>query len=89
MYTLEFSKKALNDLAKLKRNEPTAFRKAGQLLRELKEHPKTVTGKPKPLADRAGEWSRRITQKHRLIYRIEETTVCVLVLSSYGHYEDK
>ena len=39
--------------------------------------------------DRAGQWSRRISQKHRLVYEIEETIVKVDVLSAYGHYEDK
>ncbi len=39
--------------------------------------------------DRLGQWSRRISQKHRLIYEIEEEVVKVAVLSSYGHYDDK
>lgn len=48
------------------------------------------TGKPEPLSgDRSGQWSRRITQKHRLIYEIEENIVTVDVLSAYGHYDDK
>ena len=29
------------------------------------------------------------TQKHRLVYRIFDTEVLVLVLSAYGHYDDK
>ena len=46
--------------------------------------------KPEPLAgDRIGQWSRRISLKHRLIYEIEETVVRVDVLSAYGHYDDK
>jgi toxin YoeB len=36
-----------------------------------------------------GRWSRRISQKHRLVYRIFDTEVLVLVLSAYGHYDDK
>ena len=36
-----------------------------------------------------GRWSREITKKHRLIYRIFETEVYVDVLSAYGHYDDK
>ena len=57
---------------------------------ELQEHPRTGTGKPEPLSEgRAGQWSRRISQKHRLIYEIEDTIVKVDVLSAYGHYDDK
>lgn len=74
----------------LKKNEPQAYKKAVKLIAELREHPKTGTGHPKPLGeDRAGQWSRRITQKHRLVYKIEEGQVIVLVLSAWGHYDDK
>ena len=90
MYTLEFAPQALDDLSKLKKSEPAAFKKAGKLLGELREHPKTGTGKPEPLTgDRIGQWSRRISLKHRLIYEIEDTVVKVDVLSAYGHYDDR
>ena len=34
-------------------------------------------------------WSRQITKKHRLVYRIFEHEIYVEVLSAYGHYDDK
>ena len=61
-YSVELSPDAAKDLAKLRKNEPKAYEKALNLLDELAEHPRTGTGKPEPLsADRAGQWSRRIT----------------------------
>lgn len=67
-----------------------AFKKLSKLVNELEENPKIGTGKPKPLGgDRAGQWSRRITDKHRLVYEIKDEEVLVLVLSSWGHYDDK
>lgn len=90
MYTLTFAPQALEDLARLKKSEPAAFKKVGKLLGELQEHPKTGTGKPEALTgDRTGQWSRHISLKHRLIYEIKEDVVNVAVLSSYGHYDDK
>ncbi len=90
IYTVTFAPKAEHDLAKLRRNEPTAYKKALRLIAELYEHPKNGTGKPEPLsANRAGQWSRRITQQHRLIYEIHDDEIVVLVLASYGHYDDK
>ena len=90
MYAITYSPQAEEDLRKLKRSEPKAFQKALVLLNELVEHPKTGTGKPEPLkGEPQGRWSRRITSKHRLVYRIYETEIYVDVLSSYGHYEDK
>ena len=74
----------------LAKNEPKAFLKAQALIAELREHPRTGTGKPEQLTgERAGQWSRRITKKHRLVYEIHDTEVVVLVLTAYGHYDDK
>ena len=90
MYKIVYSTRAEEDLRKLKKDEPAAFRKAVKLLNELTEHPKTGTGHPEQLkGDRAGQWSRTITKKHRLVYEIFENEVRVEILSSYGHYEDK
>lgn len=89
-YSVELSPDAAKDLAKLRKSEPKVYEKALSLLDELAAHPRTGTGKPEPLsADRAGQWSRRITLKHRMVYSIEDRTVSVYVLSSYGHYDDK
>lgn len=90
MYIISFSDKAKEDLARLKANDPNSFKKAVKLLNELADHPKTGTGQPEQLkGNRSGQWSRRISKKHRLIYEILETKVIVLVLGAYGHYDDK
>ena len=58
------------------------------MLEELENHPTTVIGKPEPLKyELSGYWSRRINQKDRLIYRIEEEMVTIIVISASGHYE--
>jgi len=67
-----------------------ALKKLDILLNELREHPKTGTGKPEMLRNRlSGLWSRRITDKHRLIYEINDEMVNVIILNTYGHYSDK
>jgi len=90
-YELEYSSDFKEDIERLKKaGDVKALKKIASLLLELVEHPTTGTGKPEPLSgNRTGQWSRRITQKHRLIYFIEEQTVIVLLLSAYGHYNDK
>ena len=90
IYRIDFKEQAQIDLATLAKSEPKAFLKAKKLIEELKVHPRTGTGKPEPLSgNRTGEWSRHITKKHRLIYEIHDTEVVVLVLTAYGHYDDK
>lgn len=89
-YEIDLKEQAMIDLAKLAKSEPKSFLKAQSLIEELREHPRTGTGRPEQLSgDRAGQWSRRITQKHHLVYEINDNEVVVLVLTSYGHYDDK
>lgn len=90
MYNIDFTTEALEGLARLEKSEPKVYEKAVRFIGELKEHPKTGLGHPEPLKGKPeGRWSREITKKHRLVYRIFEEDVLVLVLRSYGHYEDK
>jgi len=90
MYKISYTSEVVKNLVRLKKNEPAAFNKAVKLIDELTEHPTTGTGKPELLSgNRAGQWSRRISGKHRLIYMIDNENVVVLLLSAYGHYDDK
>lgn len=90
IYKVRTQTQADEDLARLAKSEPKAFLKAQRYLEELREHPKTGLGHPEPLKGKPeGRWSREITKKHRMVYRIFETEVVVLVVSAYGHYDDK
>jgi toxin YoeB len=87
MYRIGFTIKAREHVARLEKSEQQACKKLMMLIQELREHPETGTGHPKPLgSNRTGQWSRRITQKHRLIYQISKEEI--VVLSAYGHYDD-
>jgi len=87
-YTIEFLPKAKEDLKTLKYSgNKAAYKKVYSLIDELKEHPTTGTGQPEQLKHEfSGYWSRRIDKKNRLIYRIEEDIVTVVVVSAVGHY---
>ena len=90
MYKIEYTDDAKLQMQQLKRYEPKAFQKMTQMLLELMEHPQPGTGHPEPLkGEPQGRWSRRISKKHRLVYRIFDEAVLVLVLRAYGHYDDK
>jgi len=87
-YNLDISVLAQEGLAKLKQSEPVSFVKASKLLNELRNHPRTGTGKPE-FCKYEKKWSRRISHKHRLIYTISDVNIIVSVISAYGHYGDK
>ena len=90
-YEVVLSELALKDIRKHKKSGNTqVISKINSLLLELRNHPKTGTGNPEQLKGYLNDtWSRRITDKHRLIYEIDECVVKVAVISTYGHYSDK
>jgi toxin YoeB len=90
-YSIELTDEAISDIEKLKKTgDKKVLIKIDKLLNELREHPTTGTGKPEKLKYyETPTWSRRITDKHRLIYRIEDKKIVVIVLSFWGHYNDK
>ena len=90
IYNVTFSDEAERDVKKMKRNEPLSYKKLLRLLLELQTHPKTGTGQIEKLKHCKEEtWSRRISSKHRLVYRIYDDIVEVLILSAWGHYDEK
>jgi toxin YoeB len=91
MYTIQYTPDAEEDIETLKTSgDKTVLRKLEQLIMELMEHPSRGTGKPKLLkGDLSGCYSRRITAKHRLVYRILDDRLLVLILSACSHYDEK
>ena len=90
-YIVDLTEMAKKDIVKLRKSgEKQAFKKVEHLLNELKIHPTFGTGHPEQLRHRGGNvWSRRITDKHRLVYEIFENIILVEVQQAWGHYDDK
>lgn len=67
-----------------------SIKKIEKILIELSQTPFEGSGKPEALKHELnGFWSRKINQKDRLIYKVEENIVTVYVFSAMGHYYDK
>ena len=61
------------------------IRRVNALIKEIQRHPFEGTGKPEPLkGDLSGYWSRRIDDKNRLVYRVEDDEVTIAQCG--GHY---
>lgn len=62
-------------------------RKISQLISDIERNGNQGLGKPEALkGNLSGYWSRRITEKDRLIYRFDETTIYIAACK--GHYDD-
>jgi toxin YoeB len=71
-----FQSKFLEDLTYWVRTDRKAALRVLELVDAVLEDPFEGIGKPEPLKfGFAGCWSRRITQEHRLVYRVSETQI--------------
>ena len=74
----------------LKSGNKAIIKKLEKIILELSETPFSGIGNPEALKNNlSGYWSRRLSQKDRLIYRVEENIVTVFVIAALGHYSDK
>jgi toxin YoeB len=66
-------------------NDKATIRKINNLIKSIDRAPFEGLGKPEALRnDLSGYWSRRITQEHRLVYRIKDDEI--QILSCRYHY---
>lgn len=83
--TVTFDRHAWEDYLSLQALDPKVTERLNALIRECLRTPFTGTGKPEPLRGHlSGWWSRRITQEHRLVYRVEGQSL--LIAQCRYHY---
>ena len=86
MYNIVYTKKAINDIPKLK--SVKLDKKARALIEIIKENPyKTPPIYEKLMGDLTGAYSRRINIKHRLVYEVLEEEKTVKIISLWTHYD--
>jgi len=86
MYSIVYTKKAINDIPKLKAAK--LENKAKALIDLIRGNPyQTPPFYEKLLGDLQGVYSRRINIKHRLVYEVHEDTRVVKIISLWSHYE--
>ena len=87
MYKIEYHKKAVKEISKLKENKLDI--RAKKLIELLKENPyQTPPPYEKLTGDLKGLYSRRINIQHRLIYKVNEDEKVVRIFSLWSHYEN-
>jgi len=71
-----FSDHAWEDYLHWQKTDLQILKRINILLKEISQHPFEGIGKPEPLRHAlSGYWSRRITDEHRIVYKVEGDTV--------------
>ena len=84
---LSITSGALEDLEAWSTTKPKVLSKIIRLIAETTRSLRTGTGKPERLKHLSGEvWSRRITEKDRLVYDIQPGVITIIACRF--HYDD-
>ena len=68
------------------REDRKILKRINALLKDIDRNGYSGIGKPEPLKHEfSAYWSRRITEEHRLVYRIEGETI--IIVSCRKHYK--
>ena len=62
------------------------LRRINQLIQDAQRNPFSGIGKPEPLKNHNGYWSRRIDEANRLVYKQEGDSL--IIAACRGHYND-
>ena len=74
-----FSTSAFTDYKDWEKQDTKTFKRINRLIEEIKKSPFKGIGNPEPLKyNWSGYWSRRITQEHRLIYKVKDDVLYVV-----------
>lgn len=69
---LVFSDEAWEDYLYWQKQDKRMVERINKLIQEVQREPFSGIGKPEPLKHAlAGFWSRRITDEHRIVYRVD------------------
>ena len=71
-----FVDESWEDYSYWQKNDKKILAKINSLIKDISRSPYERIGKPEPLKHKyQGYWSRRITEEHRLIYRVVEDEI--------------
>ena len=78
---LIFAERAWEDYLYWQETDRKVLARINLLIREIQRDPFRGIGKPEPLRHALrGYWSRRITDEHRIVYKVEEDSLLLAQL---------
>jgi toxin YoeB len=83
---IQFSSKGWEDYLYWQETDKKTLKKLHELMKDVSRSPYEGIGKPEPLKHALrGFWSRKITDEHRLVYKVEGNVL--YVVQARYHYE--
>ena len=85
---IDFQKRSWDDYLYWQSTDKKILKRINEIIKDISRNRHNGLGKPEALkGEFSGWWSRRIDEKHRLVYRIIDDII--EIVSCRGHYDDK
>jgi toxin YoeB len=83
-----FTSTAWGEYIEWQKQDKKIAKKINELIKAIQRSPFDGLGNPEPLKENlSGFWSREITKKHRIIYKVENENIKIIQVEN--HYDDK
>ena len=83
---ISFEESAFGEYCQWAKDDKNIFNKINSLITDIIRDPFHGIGKPEPLKwNLTGHWSRRITDEHRLVYKVLSDHI--IIISCKYHYK--
>lgn len=87
MFKISFTREAWDDYIYWQLEDKKTLKKINQLIKDMSRNPFTGIGKVEQMkGDLSGYWSRRIDDKNRILYSVNDDTI--LIFQCKKHYRD-
>lgn len=87
MRSIAFHQEAFQQFSEWAKTDKKLFERIRRLILETTKEPFLGIGKPEPLKGTLrGYWSRRITDEHRLVYKVTDESITIM--SCKFHYTE-
>lgn len=84
---LQWHEKAWQEYLSWQSEDKKILKRINDLVKDIQRNGNNGIGKPEPLkGDKTGWWSRRIDEKNRLVYKLENGIV--IIASCKDHYNN-
>ncbi len=85
MRTVQFTTKAFEEYNEWFEEDIKMVERIKTLIKDIEREPFKGLGKPEPLKENwSGYWSRRISHRHSLVYKITDEQI--IIVKCKGHY---
>ncbi|WP_290033710.1 Txe/YoeB family addiction module toxin [Ligilactobacillus cholophilus] len=83
---VEFTANAWGQMSEIIQTDKRMMKQVIKLIDDTMRNPFSGLGKPEPLRmDLQGFWSKRVDKKNRMVYRVTDKSIQIIVLK--GHYK--